>query len=37
MKVMNFNFYMVQRETGFLTTATLDAKEISIKIERYIL
>jgi hypothetical protein len=27
----------VQRETGFLTTATLDAKEIGIKIERYML
>jgi len=27
----------VQRETGSLTTATLDAKEIGIKIERYML
>jgi prepilin-type N-terminal cleavage/methylation domain-containing protein len=27
----------VQREMGFLTTATLDAKEIGIKIERYML
>ncbi|MGC8815862.1 MAG: type II secretion system protein [bacterium] len=27
----------LQRETGFLTTATLDAKEIGIKIERYML
>ena len=27
----------VQRETGFLTTTTLDAKEIGIKIERYML
>jgi hypothetical protein len=27
----------VQRETGFLTSDTLDAKEIGIKIERYML